>query len=56
MHLFNSHPSILAEDASQLGMDAVMIRDPNELDPYRIVEVDWKGPKIENFSEIMDLI
>jgi putative hydrolase of the HAD superfamily len=42
--------------ASQLGMDAVMIRDPNELDPYRIVEVDWKGPKIENFSEIMDLI
>jgi putative hydrolase of the HAD superfamily len=44
------------EGASQLGMDAVMIRDPNELDPYRIVEVDWKGPKIENFSEIIDLI
>ena len=42
--------------ASHLGMDAVMIRDPNELDPYRIVDVDWKGRKIENFTEIMDLI
>ncbi|MFX0028870.1 MAG: HAD family hydrolase [Candidatus Hermodarchaeota archaeon] len=44
------------EGASQLGMDAVMIRDPNEMDPYRIVEVDWKGLKIENFTEIIDLI
>jgi len=42
--------------ASQLGMDAVMIRDPNELDPYRLTEVDWDGRKIENFIEIMDLI
>jgi len=42
--------------ASQLGMDAVMIRDPNELDPYRLVEVDWEGRKIKNFIEIMDLI
>ncbi|MFX1344355.1 MAG: HAD family hydrolase [Promethearchaeota archaeon] len=42
--------------ASQLGMDAVMIRDPNEVDSYRIVEVDWKGPKIEKYLEIMDLI
>ena len=42
--------------ASQLGMDAVMIRDPNEIDPYRLVEVDWDGRKIENFIEIMDLI
>jgi putative hydrolase of the HAD superfamily len=42
--------------ASQFGMDAIMIRDPNEPDPYRLVEVDWKGRKIENFSEIMDLI
>ena len=42
--------------ASQLGMDAVMIRDPNELDPYRLVEVDWDGRKIEDFTEIMDLI
>jgi len=42
--------------ASQLGMDAVMIRDPNEIDPYRLVEVDWDGRKIENFTEIMDLI
>ncbi|MBY8984883.1 MAG: HAD family hydrolase [Candidatus Lokiarchaeota archaeon] len=42
--------------ASQLGMDAVMIRDPNELDPYRLVEVEWDGRKIENFKEIMDLI
>jgi putative hydrolase of the HAD superfamily len=42
--------------ASQFGMDAVMIRDPNELDPYRLVEVEWDGPKIENFAEIMDLI
>jgi len=42
--------------ASQLGMDAVMIRDPNEMDPYRIVEVDWRGRKIENFTEILDLI
>lgn len=42
--------------ASDLGMDAVMIRDPNELDPYRLVEVDWDGRKIENFIEIMDLI
>ncbi len=42
--------------ASQLGMDAVMIRDPNELDPYRLVEVVWDGRKIENFTEIMDLI
>ena len=37
-------------------MDSVMIRDPSEMDPYRIVEVDWKGLKIENFTEIMDLI
>jgi putative hydrolase of the HAD superfamily len=44
------------EGASQYGMDAVMIRDPNEKDPYRIVEVDWKGHKIENFTEILDLI
>ncbi|MHA2009475.1 MAG: HAD family hydrolase [Promethearchaeota archaeon] len=42
--------------ASQLGMDAVMIRDPSELDPYRLVEVDWDGPKIENFKGIMNLI
>ena len=42
--------------ASQLGMDAVMIRDPNETDPYRLMEVNWDGRKIENFSEIMDLI
>ncbi|MHA2036567.1 MAG: HAD family hydrolase [Promethearchaeota archaeon] len=42
--------------ASQLGMNAVMIRDPNELDPYRLVEVDWDGRKIEIFSEIMDLL
>jgi len=42
--------------ASQLGMDAVMIRDPNELDPYRLVEVNWDGRRIENFLEIMDLI
>jgi putative hydrolase of the HAD superfamily len=42
--------------ASQLGMDAVMIRDPNEIDPYRLIEVDWDGQKIENFTEIMDLI
>ena len=42
--------------ASQLGMNAVMIRDPNELDPYRLVEVHWDGRKIENFSEIMGLI
>ena len=42
--------------ASQLGMDAVMIRDPNEMDPYRLVEVHWDGRKIENFTEIMDLI
>jgi putative hydrolase of the HAD superfamily len=42
--------------AAQFGMDAVMIRDPNELDPYRLVEVVWEGRKIENFSEIMDLI
>jgi len=42
--------------ASQLGMDAVMIRDPNELDPYRLVEVDWDGLRIENFKEILDLI
>jgi putative hydrolase of the HAD superfamily len=37
--------------ASQLGMG-----DPNEIDPYRLVEVDWDGRKIENFMEIMDLI
>ena len=42
--------------ASQLGMDAVMIRDPIEMDPYRLVEVDWDGRKIEYFKEIMDLI
>jgi putative hydrolase of the HAD superfamily len=42
--------------ASQLGMDAVMIRDPNETDPYRLMEVNWDGRKIENFSEILDLI
>jgi putative hydrolase of the HAD superfamily len=42
--------------SSQLDMDAVMIRDPNEIDPYRLVEVDWDGRKIENFTEIMDLI
>lgn len=42
--------------ASQLGMDAVMIRDPNEMDPYRIVEVVWNGRKIENFAKIMDLL
>ena len=42
--------------ASQLGMDAVMIRDPNEMNPYRLVEVDWDGRKIEYFKEIMDLI
>ena len=42
--------------ASQLGMDAVMIRDPSEMDPYRLVEVDWDGQKIEKFTEIMDLI
>ena len=42
--------------ASKLGMDAVMIRDPNEMDPYRLVEVEWDGQKIENFKEILDLI
>ena len=42
--------------ASQFGMDAVMIRDLNEMDPYRLVEVEWDGQKIENFKEILDLI
>ena len=42
--------------ASQFGMDAVLIRDPNEINPYHLVEVDWDGRKIENFTEIMDLI
>ncbi|MBY8989161.1 MAG: HAD family hydrolase [Candidatus Lokiarchaeota archaeon] len=42
--------------ASQLGMDAVMIRDPNETDPYRLVEVNWDGRKIEIFIEILDLL
>jgi len=42
--------------ASKLGMDAVMIRDPNETDPYRLVKADWNGQKIEDFTEIMDLI
>ncbi|MFX1323837.1 MAG: HAD family hydrolase [Promethearchaeota archaeon] len=42
--------------ASRFGMDAVMIRDPNEVDPYRLVEVEWNGPRIENFSEILDFI
>ena len=42
--------------ASQFGMDAVMIRDPNEMDPYRLVEVNWNGRKIEYFKEIVDLI
>jgi len=42
--------------ASQLGMDAVMIRDPNEMDPYRLVEIHWDGRRIENFTEITDLI
>ena len=44
------------EGASKLGMDAVMIRDPSEMDPYRIVEVDWKGRKIEKFTEILTLL
>ena len=44
------------EGASQLGMDVVMIRDPNEKDPYRLVEVQWDGRKIEYFIDIMDLI
>jgi putative hydrolase of the HAD superfamily len=42
--------------ASQFGMDAVMIRDPNETEPYRLVEVDWDGRRIENLMEILDLI
>lgn len=42
--------------ACQFGMDAVMIRDPNEVDPYRLVEVEWNGPRIERFSEILDFI
>ena len=42
--------------ASKFGMDAVMIRDSNEIDPYRLVDIDWDGRKIENFAEIMDLI
>ncbi|MHA2282799.1 MAG: HAD family hydrolase [Promethearchaeota archaeon] len=42
--------------ASQLGMQAIMIRDPNETDPYRLVEVDWDGEKIEKFTEIIDLL
>jgi putative hydrolase of the HAD superfamily len=42
--------------ASQLGMDAVMIRDPDETDPYRLVEVVWDGRKIENFTEILEML
>ncbi len=42
--------------ASEVGMDAVMIRDPNEKDPYRLVEVEWHGRKIEKFSEILNLL
>ena len=42
--------------ASEVGMDAIMIRDPNEKDPYRLVEVVWYGRKIEKFSEILNLI
>jgi len=42
--------------ASQFGMHAVMIRDPNELDPYHLVEVDWNGRKIEILIEVLDLI
>ncbi|MFX1479154.1 MAG: HAD family hydrolase [Promethearchaeota archaeon] len=42
--------------ASQFGMDVVMISDPNEKDPYHLVKIDWKGRKIENLIEVMDLI
>jgi putative hydrolase of the HAD superfamily len=42
--------------ASQFGMDAVMIRDPGEKDPYHLVKIDWAGHKIENLTEVMDLI
>jgi putative hydrolase of the HAD superfamily len=41
--------------ASDVGMDAVMIRDPDEKDPYRLVEVEWDGRKIEKFPEILNL-
>jgi putative hydrolase of the HAD superfamily len=44
------------EGASQVGMKAIMIRDPSEKEPYRLIEVEWDGLKIENFPEIMDLI
>ncbi|MFW9824298.1 MAG: HAD family hydrolase [Candidatus Thorarchaeota archaeon] len=44
------------EGASQFGMDAVMIRDPSEKDPYRLIEDKWDGRRIENFTEIMELI
>ncbi|MFX1455362.1 MAG: HAD family hydrolase [Promethearchaeota archaeon] len=44
------------EGASQVGMKAIMIRDPSEKEPYRLIEVEWDGQKIENFTEIMDLI
>ncbi|MFW9897548.1 MAG: HAD family hydrolase, partial [Candidatus Thorarchaeota archaeon] len=40
------------EGASQVGMKAIMIRDPSEKEPYRLIEVEWDGQKIENFCEI----
>ena len=51
------HESFRADNGPpKVGMDAVMIRDPNEKDPYRLVEVEWDGRKIEKFSEILNLI
>ncbi len=42
--------------ANEVGMCPVLIRDPNEKDPYYIDEDDWNGPKISTLKEVLNLL
>ena len=41
--------------ASGVGMEVIMIRVPEEIDPFLNNREDWDGPRIERLSELLHL-
>ncbi len=42
--------------ASQVGMDAILIRDPSQKDPYYIDKEEWNGQKISALNEVFKFL
>jgi putative hydrolase of the HAD superfamily len=44
------------DGASQVGMHAIRIRDPNDVDPFLLTEIRWNGDEISSLKDIFDYI